>query len=131
MKDNPSTPKVLTNRFLKNPMHYIEIHSALNRLDCSSREIPDFMTLTMSEIGSKHDLRCIHIPHWHHLGCDDDAKTIRNIMRSNTAGLPASQSRQLDLLNYMSMCLQHVDQLYAEYVQKWSHSEIMCLNEED
>jgi hypothetical protein len=123
--------KFLTKKFFNSSDSNIQLHGAANRLPYASREIPDFMTHTMDEISKMHNLDCIHVPHWHQLGIDEDSRTLRNILRSNDNGLPALHSRQLDLLNYMSMCLQQVDKQYAEYVKTWCYQQIMCLDEED
>ncbi|MEP0174140.1 MAG: hypothetical protein ABJH28_05185 [Paraglaciecola sp.] len=123
--------KYLTQELLSLSDTNVQIHRAINRTGCTSREISDFMTLAMNELSEEHDLQCIHIPHWHHLGVDEDARIIRNIMRSDVNGLPVSQSRKIDLLNYMSMCLQHGDKEFAAYVQELCYRKIMCSGEKD
>lgn len=123
-------PIYLPKPFFKDDRGYIEFHEALLRLGCFSREIGDVMTLTMDKLCEKHDMSNIHIEHWHNL-VDADSRTIRNILKVGKDGKPVYRSTNYDLLNYMSLCLQFVDDRYAEFVDAWCYCRVMCLDENE
>ncbi|MCY7297381.1 hypothetical protein [Alteromonas sp. a30] len=123
-----SMTKVVPNVFFKNNGGYCALHKSLNALGYSSRELADVLTKAMSELCSKVDIQCVHIPHWHQV-TDDDARTLRNILKTDSNGKPKSQSREYDLLQYLSMCMQYLDQDYAAYVSEWCRRQELCLDE--
>jgi hypothetical protein len=121
-------PIDLPNLFFKKKKNYGAFHDALLRVGCFSREMGDVMTLTMDKLCAAHDMSCIHIEHWHDL-VQADARTIRNIMKVDANGKPVYKSTSYDLLNYLSLCLQFVDDSYAEYVDAWCYCRVMCIDD--
>ncbi len=123
--------KVLPNKYLKNKNNYSYLQAALTRVNSSSRELPDVMTMAMLKLCEKQNITdCVHIPYWHQI-TDEDSRTLRNMLKMNAAGdAPKSQCRDHDLLQYLSMCLQFLDVQYEEYVKKWCLRQEQCLDEE-
>ena len=123
--------KVVTCSFFKPKSNYSVLQESLSQLDCSSREIPDLMTETMSELYPKAGLSNVHISHWHHI-MDDDARTLRNILKIDKAtGEPKHHCREHDLLQYLSLCMQFLNSEYAQYVQNWCKRQVLCLDDPD
>ena len=123
--------KAVTCRFFKDEENYNVLHKSIRGLEFNSRELPDILTATMSKLYDKKTMGCIHIPHWHQI-TDEDARTLRNILQVDETGEnPKSQSREYDLLQYISMCLQYLDKEYSEYVHDWCSRQEMCLDDEE
>ena len=120
--------KYLPKPFFKIEKNYFVFHGALLRVGCSSREMADVMTLVMDKLCEKHDMHHIHIEHWHNL-VDEGSRTIRNIKKVDANGEPIHRCRNYDLLNYLSLCLQFMDERYAEYVDAWCYCRVMCIDE--
>jgi hypothetical protein len=122
--------KSLPNSFFKEERDYLAFHDALLRVGCFSREMGDVMTLTMDKLCKQQDMSKIHIDHWDSL-VDPDSRIIRNILRVGKDGKPVSRSTSYDLLNYLSLCLQFVDDRYAEHVDAWCFCKVMCVDDDD
>lgn len=127
--------KILPFIFFKDEANYIALTNALKRQKDkferyqgskegnSGREMPDILTQIMSEIYSKHLLQCFHVLHWHQMS-DSEGRSIRN-------QLSGRKCRNPDLMQYESICLQHVDSIYSDYVQRWCETKNECLDEDD
>ena len=113
--------------------NYCELHGALMRQSSkySSREMVELMTATMAKLYDPTTMGCLYIPYWEEIS-DEDGRTLRNILKIDDSGLPTSQSREYDLLQYLSMCLQHLDKAYAEFVDNWCKTqELRCAHGDD
>lgn len=119
----------LPNYFFKDRDNYCVLQGSLCRVDRSVQGLPDILTSAMSQLHDRNTMVCIHIPHWHQI-TDDDGRTLRNILKVDpVTGEPEQQSRSYDLLQYISMCLQFLDDEYALHVQQWCHKQVMCIDE--
>lgn len=118
-------------KFLNDRLCYSYLHAALLRQGCSSREIPELMTQTMARIHRPETMGCVFVLDWDQM-TDDDSRTIRNMLRTNDDGTPKSYIREYDLLQYLSLCLQHLDDIYAAFVQAWCEKQLNAdIDEED
>ena len=118
-------------KFLNDRLCYSYLHAALLRQGGSSREIPELMTQTMARIHRPETMGCVFVLDWDQM-TDDDSRTIRNMLRTNDDGTPKSYIREYDLLQYLSLCLQHLDDIYAAFVQAWCEKQLNAdIDEED
>ncbi|MFK4751155.1 hypothetical protein [Oceanobacter antarcticus] len=123
--------KVLPMNFFKDRHCYSYLHASLLRQECSSREIPELMTQTMARIHRPETMGCVFVLDWDQM-TDDDSRTIRNMLRTNDDGTPKSFIREYDLLQYLSLCLQHLDDIYAAFVKDWCETQLnVDIDEED
>ena len=118
-------------KFFKDRLSYSYLHAALLRQECSSREIPELMTQTMARIHRPETLSCVFVLDWDQM-TDGDSRTLRNMLRTNDDGTPKAYVREYDLLQYISLCLQHLDDIYAAFVMKWCETQLNAnIDEED
>ena len=123
--------KVLPSTHYKDGYGYNALVQAMRRLDCTGRELPDKLTEIMEGYRGSALVEHVHIPHLHQL-TDVDGRTIRDMRKMNAAGdAPRQRVRNIDLLQYISLCMQKVDREYAEYVQNWCYRQVMCLDEQE
>ena len=124
-----NTPKALPKMFFRADVNYCMLQTAMRRLKCTGRELPDVLINTMSECRGTELVKYVHICHWHQL-TDFEGRTVRDMLKMNKAGdAPKQRVRNYDLLQYLSLCMQVIDEEYAEYVQNWSYRQVMCLDD--
>ena len=122
-------PKYLPVGFFKDELNYNAFHNALCGLGLASRALPDLFTQTMANLYDRKVMTCLHIPHWHQI-VDDDARTLRCVLQKDETGArPKRKSRDFDLLQYLSICLQSLDEDYARYVGEWCKRKEACLDD--
>ncbi len=124
--------RVLPDYYYKDPENYLAFWLALIQIEVSSRILPDALTQCMSLIYHKARLNCFFIGHWHQLtNNDEDQRSMRNILQADVSGhQPKRQTRNYDLLRYIDICLQHLNENYAQFVASWCQNQELCLGEE-
>jgi len=119
----------LPYKFFNEEDSYNTLQTAMRRIECKGRELPDILINTMSEYRGTALVEHVHICHWHQI-TDFEGRTVRDMLKMNEAGdAPKQRVRNYDLLQYLSLCMQAIDEEYAEYVQNWSYRQVMCLDE--
>lgn len=128
MKNMNHELKVLPFLFFRQSENYNAFHRALteqSRKAESGRGLPNYYTKIMARLYKSKSMSCVHFLHWHQMS-DEEGRTIRNILNN-----PKGRSNSTDLLQFLSVCLQDLDEEYATYVANWCHRQETCHDEVD
>jgi hypothetical protein len=113
------TPKAVTTTCLKEGETYNLIVTGLIDIGGHSRDLLDKLSMPLALGYSRETMGTWHVPYIHQI-CDEDFRSIRNILRRDEAGNILNQSRLYDVLQYCSMALQLIDTNYAEHIKRYS-----------
>lgn len=123
--------KTLPNLFYRNQENRLELWGSVIKCHQQpSREIPDVLTIIMSNMHTAGVRFQPHVLDWHQFMGDDDSRSLRNYLRSDGLGGPKYDTKNWDFLEYLNRCQQYIDPNYRQHVYDWCLAQIFN-NDED
>ena len=132
MKQNIDRFTVLPDSYFKDRANRAEFIRSLKRnFPISSRELPDELTVSMSELMATEIRPEMHWEHWHQMCPQDDERSLRNLLKVDLQGRPVYQSQMYDVMRYADTILQNEDLDYRQHVVSWCLGRIYCADDQD